>query len=653
MNVKESSLKPPELYLIILWELARPREQQILEDLQQHHKILGIYDITWSKAHFSSNLTRFYGENLPANSPKERHCGNGTFRLITFLDENPVYKLVNTSRGSEYVDDNVFALKERYRQWTGGGHKIHASNNPLETRHDLTLLLGVNYDDYLAEMNARTSLPLKESFSNDLIGGGDKGWSSLKEMLAIMNRSLNYLTLRNFEVLPDNYYADDHGDIDFLVDDIQQAAYVIGAKKIHKQDYRVYYSVRINGEEVFIDLRHVGDDYYDARWEKNMLKNRVLSKKGFYIPGAKDYLYSLVYHALFHKKIIADDYYGKIVLAAKELGDEKALSFGEYYQRLLAFLDGENYQIICPKDKSVFFDTRYLAQPALAHEFDLLGIHSIKPFMADSWKNGSGYIYFQGISSNDQKVFIKAGGLAESSKREFLVSQKIQSVSEITSPQALYCRYNKGINFVVFKMMDSNRTLEDIEPTSLTESQRVKILQGIVNAIKGLHSLKLIHRDIRPANFLITDNFEPILIDYQFTVDVTRRKLKEFKEVRIKPETICRLGDAYARGRFRWDDAFSAMLIFDEYAGENMNAELLQMRTELKALVGEKQIFGLKSNKLHCVRWYAKSLAEIVKFRSKILFYEVAYALSRKNKFLKKLDKSRMLLARIWNFTKF
>ena len=44
----------------------------------------------------------------------------------------------------------MFDLKTKYRKWTGGGHKIHATNNTQETNHDITLLLGINYNDYLS-----------------------------------------------------------------------------------------------------------------------------------------------------------------------------------------------------------------------------------------------------------------------------------------------------------------------------------------------------------------------------------------------------------------------------------------------------------------------------------------------------------------------
>ena len=48
----------------------------------------------------------------------------------------------------ERVNVNIFSCKEKFRALTGGGHKIHSTNTPLETDHDLTLLLGINYNDY-------------------------------------------------------------------------------------------------------------------------------------------------------------------------------------------------------------------------------------------------------------------------------------------------------------------------------------------------------------------------------------------------------------------------------------------------------------------------------------------------------------------------
>ena len=40
------------------------------------------------------------------------------------------------------VNTRVLAAKQRYRGWTGGGHRVHASIDPAEAARDLFLLLG-------------------------------------------------------------------------------------------------------------------------------------------------------------------------------------------------------------------------------------------------------------------------------------------------------------------------------------------------------------------------------------------------------------------------------------------------------------------------------------------------------------------------------
>ena len=81
------------------------------------------------------------------NSDKEKHVGSGKFLLIVVLDENPLYKVRRTSRGGKDVNINMFDSKEMYRKWTGGGHRVHGSNNVSESGHDLGILLGKTYEE--------------------------------------------------------------------------------------------------------------------------------------------------------------------------------------------------------------------------------------------------------------------------------------------------------------------------------------------------------------------------------------------------------------------------------------------------------------------------------------------------------------------------
>ena len=125
-----------ELHLIIIWKNGRYKEQEIVKSVNEEFDLVEKYIINWDKNLFGKNLTTFYGTNLPPNSKKEKHCGNGEFLLLTFYDNYPKYDYVETSRGTEKVNLNVFLIKEKFRNWTGGGHKIHATNSINESNHD-------------------------------------------------------------------------------------------------------------------------------------------------------------------------------------------------------------------------------------------------------------------------------------------------------------------------------------------------------------------------------------------------------------------------------------------------------------------------------------------------------------------------------------
>lgn len=336
-----SDAMPPEYHIFILWEKAQPKKADILSDIQTDMHIIKVCDITWDKKFFSENLTRFYGLNLPKNSFKEKHVGNGTFTLIFVKDPSPRYQKRLTSKGIKSVNVNMFDRKELYRRWTGGGHKVHATNSETETRHDLAFLLGMTPED--VEMSA-DKIPGELKMNT----AGLNAWDSLDTLFYVLGRSVN-LVLRNFEYLPDKFSTGEHGDIDLLVDDYDEAVRALSGKKVFTEKYRVHYCTRVGSELVYFDLRHVGDKYYCTEWEKDMLMNRCNSGRGFYIPSRENYRWSLMYHALIHKPQVSDEYRHK-------LGELFDFPEEDYVNELKKFLDAHNYSITCPEDLSVYFN---------------------------------------------------------------------------------------------------------------------------------------------------------------------------------------------------------------------------------------------------------------------------------------------------------
>jgi len=368
-----------EVHLFIIWEKGRKKEKIIIDDISINFDILTIYEVFWDKNEFSNNLTRFYGQNLPKNSNKERHCGNGSFLLIIVKDNHPLYRIRKTSKGSFKVNVNMFDSKEMYREWTGGGHKIHASNSEVEANHDLVLLLGTNTKDFLnniLDVYKDTYIKLERNIS------GFNGWKSIEELFYILNASIKYVVLRNYEMLPYQYVIGPHSDIDILTENYVNFQYIANAKPVFKNSYRVQNIIIINNKKVQFDIRYIGDNYYDSKWERNILDKRIIHNQCFYVPNDQNMFYSLLYHALIHKPIISSDYKEKLTdiyntLNHNNVYDFDANNIEKLSEQLRDFMNKNAYVMREPFDASVYFNKKITGQGMSIRKFFLKSLHRL------------------------------------------------------------------------------------------------------------------------------------------------------------------------------------------------------------------------------------------------------------------------------------
>lgn len=346
LNENQRSEHVCEPALLILWEKCSLDRDVVHKYLRAKFGKVTWKIVKWSHAAFSSNLTRFYGQKMPPCSDKELHIGNGAFDVFIFESINPTYKNRITSGGLRSVNTNLFDLKSLLRDLDGGGHKIHCTIDAFEGERDTWLLFAATTKELLTG-GTRPG----DYLERDLIGSSY--WTDITEVLMTLNKCVDYVVLRNFGALPYGYDLTNHGDIDFLVSDLEEAAHVLNAQKIFLESYRVHYSINVNGSSVPIDLRSLDDEYYDPYWSRDILQSRVFSS-GFFIPNEEQHFYSLLYHALIHKKFLSNDYNSTLQSLAGNIGLD-SYSSREALEILNKFMTEKNYLYTRPEDQSVYF----------------------------------------------------------------------------------------------------------------------------------------------------------------------------------------------------------------------------------------------------------------------------------------------------------
>jgi len=316
-------------YLFLIWNSAYPNLNLIRKYLSERFIISHETEIYWDEYLFETNLNRFYFDSPTKAQVKMIETGCGQFKVLFVKDENPKFGDAVIRGLVEKVNLNIFESKQYLRKLTGGGHKIHASNSLDEARSN-ALMLGINNKNRMLFENPP----------------GSVYWNSLKEALDFLNKFMSYIVLRGFD---DINYNNPNDDIDLLVEDAKKAALLINAAKSSKLTYRRNYIIKVKNRIVKLDIRDQNDNYYDLRWSKNMLNQRVKNKSGIYINSNKNQFYSLAYHVLIHKYSIPEKYKKFI---------QKNGSLNKIKKELIAFLQENNYKFVEPEDLTVGFNQK-------------------------------------------------------------------------------------------------------------------------------------------------------------------------------------------------------------------------------------------------------------------------------------------------------
>lgn len=140
-----------------------------------------------------------------------------------------------------------------------------------------------------------------------------------------------------------------HGDIDLLCRNAYETVEAIKAMPCNPELGRMgdntHFYIMYCGQKVSIDVRSLGDGYFCEPWEAAMLKNRV-RHECFYIMDEENRLYSLIYHAIFQKPSLSEEYLGRLL----SMTGNKQLSEYQLIELLEQFMRRHGYNYVYAND---------------------------------------------------------------------------------------------------------------------------------------------------------------------------------------------------------------------------------------------------------------------------------------------------------------
>ena len=123
-----------------------------------------------------------------------------------------------------------------------------------------------------------------------------------------------------------------------------------------------------------VDVRFVGDGYYDEAWQEAMLSNRNLTTDHCPVLNDNDSFYSLLYHAQVHKYKTQQKYKPMLQRLAKKIGHTYTP------QSLQIFLQEHKYTTVTPLDVSVRFNMPRRFQKGIPVKYRMLHALTRWPF---------------------------------------------------------------------------------------------------------------------------------------------------------------------------------------------------------------------------------------------------------------------------------
>lgn len=515
-----------EIHTMIVWSNASEVTPDVEKKIKSEFNLLSQLEVHWKKEKFLDNLKIFYSHSQKHRTEvdyeqlltrKLEHCGNDPFTLFVYEDTNPEYDYRITSSGNRKVNINVFDCKKILREDLGGGHKIHASDNIFESNKDLTLLLGLNIEDFLSQKQGSND---SKTVVKDNCKGVD-GYKNIEQFFYVLNNSITYCVIRNFECFPKEYTIENHGDIDLLVEDLNYVKYLTLAQSYYPElDYRVHYGINISNELIPFDFRFVGDDYYDINWQNQILNNLLVFNSLVKVPDTVNYFYTLLYHAYVQKSTVKADYFERLntMSEALNVNYHEDYSLDKIKVMLDEFMLQNNFNYTTPKDETVFFNEFFL-------NFDASRVDKFGELISTQQAKLGNEVLFTEVFDGGTEI-VKFGS-------ELIIQNEIKFLSLLKdsnwTPKIYSTNLEPNNYFVIIEKLKGVQLNEAIGNPLFWKKKNIYsfLLQcELFNVVLIEH--RILHRDIRPENILVDFNenkeIEIKLIDFGWATLVSEIK---------------------------------------------------------------------------------------------------------------------------------
>jgi hypothetical protein len=321
------------LFSIILWPPVQHLFSEIIGKIQKDISLIHGMSINMGNMH--QFIQKTYELDVRCHKPylidKEEFFKKfePKIQLLQFVIETPNFDHQNVSQSAVQLKNKYRAMIKPQLNEYIRDIIIHVSDNETEA---------YNIVDYVKQ------LLLEGKYIIDT----PQYTPSLYDFFIHIISDLNVVVLRNFMNLKNNFpkYPD---DVDILTDDYDKIFNKIKPYLLQIDNPNVGHILKYNNQLIKLDIRVIGDNYYDINWEKDILMSKF-KFKDYYIPTKEYYLYSILYHCLVHKDTISEKYKNLISDNFNTL-DKNLLQI-----KMNEYLLEKKYSIVKPNDKNCQFN---------------------------------------------------------------------------------------------------------------------------------------------------------------------------------------------------------------------------------------------------------------------------------------------------------